>query len=110
MGYRAPKGHNHQIQKIWRAWLASNAMALKQISLPSELTATRDHWIDFLQNGHLHWHPESNAGFGLNQMSREQMSGLLALLEASTEFSGQPIVGYLRHRLALARDERPAKL
>lgn len=89
--------------RAWREWLWRNAATLKAIDLPPELTLSSAHWIDFLQNGYLERHPESNAGFALDRLSVEQMRGLLAVLDASPEFAAEPISGWLRRRLGHRR-------
>jgi hypothetical protein len=99
MSFRQPKSHRRLEERKWREWLSRNAAALKAINLRTELTLSPAHWIDFLQNGYLEWHPESNAGFVFDQLSADQMRGLLTVLDASPEFSAEPISGWLRHSL-----------
>jgi hypothetical protein len=95
----AAQGHRHIEDRAWRNWLTHDAPALKAISLPPELTLSSSHWIDFLQNGYLERHPESDAGFDLDLMTAGQMRGLLAVLEASPQFTAEPMSGWLRVRL-----------
>ena len=66
---------------------------------------SESHWTDFLQNGYLEWHPESQDGFVFDQSSRDQMSRLLEVLEASPEYRAEPMSGWLRHRLGQAAAE-----
>jgi hypothetical protein len=100
MSFRQPKSHRHAEDRAWRAWLSRHRPALKAIGLPPSVTLSEDHWTDFLQNGCIEWrHPEASDGFNFGQLSAEQMSSLLAVLEASPQYLSQPIVGWLRHRL-----------
>jgi hypothetical protein len=99
MSFRQPKSHRQAEHRAWQAWLAEHAPALKAIGLPPSLTLSQDHWTDFLQNGTLDWHPESSDGCAFDQLSLEQMSRLLATLEASPEYAAYPMAGWLRYRL-----------
>jgi hypothetical protein len=99
MSFRQSKSHRHVDDRAWRAWLSHNAAALKAIGLPPEVTLSWAHWIDFLQNGYLEWHPESNTGFAFDQLSAGQMRDLLTVLDASPEFAAEPMSGWLRHHL-----------
>ena len=105
MSFRRPKSNRHAEDRAWRDWLSRNNDRLKAVGLPSSVTLSQSHWYDFLQNGHPHWHPESDSGFEFSQLSAEQMRGLLALLEASPEYATQPMVGWLRIRLGRTRPE-----
>lgn len=100
MSFRKPKSEEGNVHRAWDAWLATHASALKAINLPPSLTLSFDHWVDFLQNGHLEMHPEASDGFSFEQLSREQMEGLLKILKATPEFAAEPLVGWLRQRLS----------
>ena len=102
MSFRQPKSHRHAEDRAWRTWLSRHEPALKAIGLPPSVTLSESHWTDFLANGELDWHPESHDGFFFSQLSPEQMSGLLAVLEASPEYASEPMAGWLRHRLGRA--------
>ena len=99
MSFRQPKSHRDAEQRAWQAWLSRHEPALKAAGLPPSVTLSESHWTDFLQNGYLEWHPESQDGFVFDQLSRDQMSRLLAVLEASPEYAAQPMSGWLRYRL-----------
>src|SRR3954467_5490926 len=99
MSFRQPKSHRDAEQRAWLAWLSRHEQALKTAGLPPSVTLSESHWSDFLQNGYLEWHPESQDGFVFDQLSRDQMSRLLAVLEASPEYVSEPMSGWLRHRL-----------
>lgn len=99
MSFRPPKSHRDAEQRAWHAWLSRHERAIKAAGLPPSVTLSESHWTDFLQNGYLEWHPESQDGFAFDQLSRDQMSGLLAVLDASPEYVSEPMSGWLRYRL-----------
>ena len=99
MSFRQPKSHQDADQRAWRSWLSRHEPALKAIGLSPSVTLSERHWTDFLQNGYLEWHPGSQDGFVFDQLSRDQMSRLLAVLESSPEFFAEPMSGWLRYRL-----------
>ena|SRR5688500_7611210 len=103
MSFRQPKSRRHADDRAWQAWLARHEAALKAIGLPPGVTLSEGHWTDFLQNGYLEWHPESWDGFYFARLSAAQMAGLLAVLEASPEYVGLPMAGWLRYRLGRGR-------
>ena len=104
MSFRKPKSNRDVEDRAWRRWLSENETELKLAGLPPNVTMSAPHWNDFLQNGSLDWHPESYDGFSFDQLSREQMTILLAVLEASLssspEFASGSMIGWLRHRLS----------
>jgi len=112
MSFRKPKSHRDAEDRAWRQWLAANEIALKRVGLPPGVTMSAAHWNDFLQNGMLDWHPESNDGFCFLQLSREQMEHLLAVLEAALEtapeFSEGLMIGWLRQRLGRPDPGQPS--
>lgn len=99
MSFRQRKSHRHSDDRAWRAWVSRHEAALKSVGLPPSVTLSEGHWSDFLQNGYLEWHPESNDGFVFDQLSAQQMSKLLTVLEASPEYMAEPMTGWLRRRL-----------
>ena len=99
MSFRQPKSHRHVDDRAWRAWLARHEAELKAAGLPPGVMLSHAHWIDFLQNGCLERHSDADDGFVFDQLSAEQMSRLLALLEASPDSLSQPMVHSLRQRL-----------
>ena len=102
MSFRQPKSHRDAEQRAWRAWLSRQEPALKAAGLPPSVTLSESNWTDFLQNGYLEWHPESRDGFVFDQLSRDKMRQLLAVLEASPAYAAEPMSGWLRHRLGQA--------
>src|SRR5262245_29845823 len=99
MSFRRAKSHRHIELRQWEEWLGRHRAALNEAGLPAGVMLGEGHWIDFLQNGYLERHPEAADGFEFGHLSREQMERLLAVLEGSPEYVGQPMVGWLRHRL-----------
>jgi hypothetical protein len=99
MSFRQPKSHRDAEQRTWQVWLSRHESALRAAGLPPSVILSESHWTDFLQNGYLELHPESHDGFAFDQLSRDQMSRLLAVLEASPESLAEPMSGWLRYRL-----------
>jgi hypothetical protein len=102
MSFRQPKSHRHAQDHAWQQWYVRHVPALKALSLPPSVVLSESHWRDFLQNGYLEWHPESRDGFAFDQLSIEQMAGLLEILEASPAYASEPMVGWLQVRLGRA--------
>jgi hypothetical protein len=99
MTFRQPKSHRHAEDRAWRAWLARHERALKAAGLPVGVVLSEEHWLDFLNNGTLDRHPDAADGFFFGQLSAEQMSRLLDVLDASPQYASSPMTGWLRHRL-----------
>jgi hypothetical protein len=102
MSFRQSKSTRHCEGRSWREWLVRNEKLLRACGLPPELTLSRAHWEDFLENQYLEHYPESNAGFMFDDLSQEQMGRLLALLESCPEYVGRAMVSWLRVRLGRA--------
>jgi hypothetical protein len=109
MGFRQPKSDAHRRDRAWHNWIGEHRAELAAIGLPPEVYLDEAHWHDFLQNGHLHWHP--GAGFSFDTLSLEQMQSLSHFLEReydalSTEerASQAPLIGWICVRL----DSRPS--
>jgi hypothetical protein len=62
MSFRQPKSHRDAKERAWRAWLSHHEAALKSVGLSPSVTLSEEHWTDFLKNGYLEGHPESNDG------------------------------------------------
>ena len=101
MAFRKIKTDDHKRQDAWHEWIADNGTALKSIGLPPEVYLTVDHWMDFLENGHLHWHADDSTGFEFSQLSHEQMVRLCDVLENFHEFEPEyyPMIGWLHVRI-----------
>ena len=103
MSFRQRKSNRDAELREWRAWLDANQSALHRAGLPPSVTMSPSHWDDFLQNGYLEWHPESQDGFSLDRMADEQMAELLSVLEIAArthpKFAEGPMAGWVRVRL-----------
>jgi len=86
----------------WRDWIDTYRGELREIGLPPEVYLSREHWLDFLDNGHLHWHPDDSTGFEFLELRRDQMERLSHFLERHPEFCPvrAALLGYLRVRLS----------
>lgn len=100
MSFRQPKSDRHARDRAWQSWLSRHQAALREVGLSPSVILSEDHWTDFLQNGYLERHPESNDGFAFDQMTPGQMLALLRVLEASPQYALSPLVRWLRHRVA----------
>jgi hypothetical protein len=96
VSFRRPKSNRHVEDRAWRAWFARHEAALKEAGLPPSVTMSEAHWVDFLQNGYLEWHPESCDGFTFDRLSSEQMGRLLRVLEVSPAYATAPMAGWIR--------------
>ena len=103
MSFRQPKSDRRAQDRAWQMWLSRHEPLLRAAGLPPSVVLDEEHWTDFLQNGYLEWHPESRDGFVFEQLSIEQMSRLLAVLESSQEYASEPMVSWLRHRVYTER-------
>jgi hypothetical protein len=79
MSFRQPKVDHQRRSTNWRHWIDKNRTELIAIGLPPEVHLDESHWLDFLENGHMHWHDSS--GFEFGQLLPEQLAALLRFLE-----------------------------
>jgi hypothetical protein len=63
----------------WHDWIDRTRAELRAIGLPAEVYLDEDRWLDFLENGHLHWHESS--GFEFGQLPPAQLAPLHRFLE-----------------------------
>src|SRR5262245_10868065 len=101
MGFRKKKPGADD-RRAWGEWLDRHRRELQEMGLPPEVSLSREHWLDFVENGHLHWHPQDSTGFEFSSLDRNQMERLLGFLDRHPEFSpaSARLTGYLRVRLA----------
>jgi hypothetical protein len=81
MSFRQHKSSAHVTGKAWIEWIERVRPSLQAIGPPPEVSLGPDHWNDFLENGHLHWHPQDSTGFEFMQLSAAQSRELLRFLE-----------------------------
>lgn len=100
MAFRKRGANGRKRQQSWYVWIDANARTLKSIGLPPEVYLSLDHWLDFLENGHLHWHLDDSTGFEFGDLSHDQMLHLLRFLESENQFEPgyYPMIGWLRVR------------
>jgi hypothetical protein len=101
MAFRQSSSKDRSRNRDWDRWIEQHAARLKSIGLPPEVYLDLRHWEDFLENGHLHFHPESSTDFEFGQLSNAQQQKLLEFLMTKNEFEPKhfPLPGYLRVRL-----------
>jgi hypothetical protein len=102
MAFRKNKSDQLDLDSRWFDWIDRHRNTLRDLGLPPEVYLSQDHWNDFLENGHLHWHRQDSTAFNFGDLSRSQMRELLAFLEHHLEICPVhcPLPGYLRVRLS----------
>lgn len=78
MNFRS-KGADPGRSREWHAWIDRTRAELIGIGLPAEVYLEEARWLDFLENGHLHWH--ESAGFEFGQLLPGQLTALHRFLE-----------------------------
>ncbi len=81
----------------WHNWIARHQPTLHAIGLPCDVYMSLEHWLDFLENGHLHWHPEEDAGFHFMDLNDSQQRHLLRFIES--EINNDPFQSHLQTRM-----------
>ena len=64
MAFKRAKTDAHRRSIEWHAWMDRTRAELSAIGLPTEVYLDESRWLDFLENGHLHWHESSGFDFG----------------------------------------------
>jgi hypothetical protein len=98
--------HPTSVQK-WHAWIDHHRAELVATGLPAEVYLEEDHWSDFLENGHLHWH--STSGFAFGDLSLSQLTALHRLLEREFGATEQcpPLLRWVCVRAGLQTPSEP---
>jgi hypothetical protein len=92
----SPRAIRHQRDAAWQAWIEVHRATLQQIGLPPEVYLTEAHWLDFVENGHEHWH--ESTGFEFSQLSAEQQAALLRFLDSQDWLRKSILAPWLRVR------------
>ncbi len=98
MSFRHKKSDGHARSREWQAWIDRTRSELGAIGLPAEVYLDEARWLDFLENGHLHWHESS--GFDSRQLPPAQLAALHRFLEREygTAERCRPLLGWVRVR------------
>jgi hypothetical protein len=89
MAFRRDKSNAHNRAQEWDRWRAQHQKELVGIGLPPSVYSDAAHWLDFLENGHLHRHEDAWA-FEFGHLSPGQMTALLRFLENEYEQAERP--------------------
>jgi hypothetical protein len=80
MGFRRHKSNNARRSREWGHWRDVRRVELATIGLPPSVYADEARWLDFLGNGHLHWHNDPWR-FEFSNLSPGQLAALHRFLE-----------------------------
>src|SRR5262245_1988793 len=80
MAFRQNKSNAHTRAEGWDCWLDRHQKELAAIGLPPSVYSDEARRLDFLENGHLHWH-EDPWGFEFGHLSPGQLMALHRFLE-----------------------------
>ncbi|MCH1911710.1 hypothetical protein L9Z41_03840 [Leptospira noguchii] len=97
MAYRK-KRTNHAKLKVWKNWVSQNHFHLESIGLPLAIYQDIDHWEDFLENGHLHWHIDGPP-FDVKDLTTNSIKLLYTFLERNYFERPPMLLQMLRARL-----------
>lgn len=102
MTFRRTNHDDRRRERDWHSWIATNCKMLDSVGLPPEVYLSLAHWLDFLENGHLHWHQEDSSGFEFTQLSHDQMLLLHKFLIGTNKFEPEhyQLLEWLRVRIA----------
>lgn len=91
---------NMQPHEPWSSWIDTNRHQLKRIGLPPEVSLSKLHWEDFLENGDLHYHVKDSTGFSFNDLHPKAADALRRFLEDAygEVIPTPPLLGWLRVR------------
>lgn len=96
MSFRRPKSEQSRLQKEWQLWINAHQSTLQEIGLPPEVYLNQEHWEDFLENGHLHWHTGSGFEFD-KHLDPQHRESLRVFLERECKSQPPPsLLNWLR--------------
>jgi len=98
MAFRKARNDKYRRDQEWQVWIDANRAELVAIGLPAEVYLDADRWLDFLENGHLHWHESS--GFEFGHLSPKKLNALHRFLEREygTDEKSPHLLSYVRVR------------
>jgi hypothetical protein len=98
LAFRRAKTDVHLRSQEWHDWIDRTRADLSAIGLPAEVYSDEARWLDFLQNGHLHWH--ESTGFEFGHLPPAQLAALHRLLEREYGAAERcpPLLGWVRVR------------
>lgn len=98
MAFRQTNSGSDISLREWHDWIDEHRTKLVTIGLAPEVYLDQDHWIDFLENGHIHWHASS--GFDFESLSFVQLAELRHFLECEycRATRPPPLLNWLRNR------------
>ena len=103
MAFRQAKAYAQQHAQEWHGWRDRHQQGLAAIGLPPSVYADEARWLDFLENGHLHWHDDPWR-FEFGHLSPGQLAALHRFLEAEYGQAERPppLLGWVRVRRGIA--------
>ncbi|MFO0897017.1 MAG: hypothetical protein U0836_06240 [Pirellulales bacterium] len=102
MAFRQPKSDRHQRDAAWQVWIEAHRATLQRIGLPPEVFLTKERWLDFVENGHEHWH--ESTGFEFSLLSADQQAVLLRFLDSQASLRKSMLASWLRVRTRGTQD------
>jgi hypothetical protein len=97
VSFRRAKTDAHRRSREWHIWIDRTRPELAAIGLPPVVYLDEQRWLDFLENGHLHWHESS--GFEFGHLPPTQLAALHRFLEREYGAKGcPPLLRWVRVR------------
>jgi hypothetical protein len=81
MAFRREKSNAHVLVREYDRWRVRHETELAGIGLPPQVYSAEARWLDFLENGHLHWHEDAWA-FEFGHLTPNQLEALRRFLES----------------------------
>ena len=105
MALRRAKTDAHRRSIEWHAWIDRTRAELSAIGLSAEVYLDEARWLNFLENGHLHWHESS--GFEFGHLPPPQLAALHRFLEREYGAAERcpPLLGWVRVRCGAAKPD-----
>jgi hypothetical protein len=102
VAFRQTKTDVHRRSQEWHAWIDRTRVELAAFGLSAEVYLDEARWLDFLENGYLHWHESS--GFEFGHLPTAQLTALHRFLEREYGAAERcpPLLGWVRVRCGAA--------